>query len=165
LMNTPPNQHRAVVAKRLVELAKQRGQHNRGPVLRALGTWGTVDEVPFLAEIALGKNDPFGRKDAIDALGKLREPQSLKTLIACFRDSGTRDAAEKAPRKFGPPAEPEVLPLLNEMGIKREALRLLKDIGTQQSVPALQALVASNNFAFRAPAQEALNAIAARTKK
>ncbi len=166
-VNTPPNQHRAAVAKQLAEMALNPKLIRRMEIARALGAWATPAEVPALIQIATDKGNPFSRKEAIDALGKLRDERAVQPLVACFQDFGTRGAAEKALRAMGPIAEPGVLPLLNgnDNLQKQAVIKLLKDIGTQRSVPALQA-IAFGNFPFlRMPAQEALNAIALRMKK
>jgi hypothetical protein len=68
---------------------------------------------------------------------------------------------------MGPMAETEVLAFMTKQQPfqKQDTIRLLKDIGTQQSVPDLQALVASNDIILRPLAQEALDAIMKRSKK
>ena len=70
---------------------------------------------------------------------------------------------------MGPMAEPAVLALLNERDdgglvfLKRDAIEVLADIGTEKSVPALEQVAASSNtsyaFHLAEPARKALAAI------
>jgi HEAT repeat protein len=85
--------------------------------------------------------------------------------MTCFQDFFLRESAVKALQDMGPMAEKEVLPFLGNKDptIRGDAIRILKEIGTQQSVPALQAL-ASDPLTGK-PAQEAIAAIQARSGK
>jgi hypothetical protein len=171
LAKMQPDQHRAVVAQKLAALANSSdGFVPRSEVLRALGVWAGTNEVPVLIK-CLTDRDPFAFKEACKALGKLRDERAVTPLVRCFQDLFQRDAAGKALRDMGPMAEKEVLALLNVKGdfkgdfLHADVIRLLKDIGTQLSVPKLQAVAASNNAFTSNPAREALQAIAARGNK
>jgi hypothetical protein len=135
LAQMPPNQHRAVVAQKLAEVMTGANPFGRGEAARALKVWATPNEVP--------------------------------ALVHCFREGGLRDAAGKALRTVGPPAEKQVLALLGDQdpGIRKDAIEVLKDIGTEQSLPALQAAVDSKEFFTSGPAAEAIAAIRSRARR
>ena len=65
----------------------------------------------------------------------------------------------------GPEKREDVLPFLGNQDptIRGDAIRILKEIGTQQSVPALQAL--AGDPLTGKPAREAITAIEGRSKK
>jgi hypothetical protein len=152
----------AKVAQRLVKHADADDVFKRRSVVRALGQWGTANEVPALVK-ALDHPDVFTRLEALRHIGKFRDERALKAVVRCFVDQQTGGDAENALRKMGPMAEPEVLPLLadgNPHYLRRSVINLLRDIGTVQSVPALRAVAAGNDF--KRQAEEALAAIAAR---
>ena len=74
---------------------------------------------------------------------------------------------ERALREMGPVAEKALLAVLDDPDpfLCEAAIKILKDIGTQQSVPALQAATAHIHAFVQISAREALAAIAVRTKK
>jgi HEAT repeat protein len=165
LSKMAPNQHRAVVAQKLAEQLPKSEPGNRTPLLRALGVWGTANEVPALL-LMLNEKDGNTKNETMQALGKLRDGRAAAPLVQCLHELSTQYHAEQALRSIGPPAEKEVLTLLNQNEIKLKviAVRLLKDMGTQQSVPALQA-ASRGPIEIQDGARQALMAIAARTKK
>src|SRR5262245_4115207 len=169
LATMQPNNQRAEVAKKLVELTEIDSPHIRRPAVKALGTWGSAAEVPALLN-AMEHNDVFTRGEALKVIARFRDPQDVAPVIRSFRDFQTRADADKALRELGTMAEGDVLALLREQDVflKRDAMKVLADIGTQASVPALQAAVADSSihsFHWRATAQEALTAIATRKKQ
>lgn len=127
-----PNEHRAVVAEKLAEVVVGANEFGRGEAARALIIWATPKQIP--------------------------------TLIRGLRNAGVRNAMGKSLRTVGSAAENDVLQLLGDqdIGIRREAVEILKDIGTRQSLPALQDLIDRNDFFTRQPAREAIAAIQAR---
>ena len=112
-----------------------------------------------------GKSE-FGRGEAIRALGVWATANELPVLLRAFRDGGLREGAAKGIRTVGPAAEKEVIGLLNEpdVGVRQEAIAILAEIGTRQCVPALQAVMASNDAGTRDRARDAIAAIQARAK-
>jgi hypothetical protein len=132
LAQMKPNEHRAVVAQRLADVAVGTNEFGRGEAARALAVWATPAQVP--------------------------------ALIRCFRNGGTRDSAAKALRTVGPAAEKDVIPLVDDQdfGIRTDAMDVLKDIGTERSLPALQAVVDKNDLSDIGHARDAIAAIRAR---
>jgi hypothetical protein len=165
LSKMTPDKHRAVVAQKLAQELPKSTPGNRTPLLRALGVWGTPNEVPALMQM-LSDKDVNTKNETMQALGKLRDGRAAALLVQCLYELSTQYHAEQALRAIGPPAEKEVLTLLNQNDIKLKviAVRLLKDIGTQQSLPALQAAT-RGPIEIQDGAMQAIKAIAARTKK
>jgi HEAT repeat protein len=173
LATMQPNDQRAKVAPRLVELTDDPSPFIRGPAIKALGAWGGQDAVPVLMRL-LAHKDPFTRREALKAIGRFQDPRTLEPVIQGFRDNSTRADAGQTLREMGPMAEPALIAILNEPAgvgnvfLKRDAIDLLADIGTEKSVPALQQVLASHDIHEKAhltaPAQKALAAIDQRKK-
>src|SRR5262249_27882027 len=173
LATMQPNDQRAKVAPKLVELTQDESPFIRCPAVKALGAWGSKNDVPALLR-ALAHKDPSTRREALKVIGRLPDPQTLEPVIQGFRDSSTRKEAGDVLREMGPKAEPAVLAIVNEpddvgnVFLKRDAIDLLADIGTGKSVPALEKIAASSNIHYTAhlagPARKPLDAIARRKK-
>src|SRR6266545_749508 len=127
-------QHRAVVAQRLMEVAT-------APLTNA------------------------GVRESLRALAVWATPNEVLALVGCFRESILRRDAGKALRTVGVAAETDVLALVSDKdrGIQREAIAILKDIGTERSVPTLQAVVDSRNVFVSADAETSRASIHTRT--
>jgi hypothetical protein len=166
LVNMQPNEHRPAVAQYLATLAKSPDAPVRREAIRALGLWATPNELPVLLQF-LNDEDIGTRNAVLKNIGRFRDERAAAPVVRCFLEFQTRFNATKALKEMGSIAEKEVLTLLNhqDANIRADAVRVLKDIGTQQSVPALQAAAQSNMFGLRIAAQEALKAIAARNMK
>jgi serine/threonine protein kinase len=170
-----PNDQREKVARKLVEVAKKGGDQGLRPLaITALGVWGSADEVPALLTVLEDQDDGGTRRAALKVIGRFRDARTLPTLIRCFRDGSTRGDAGLALREMGSLAEPDVLAILNEpdeihlLFLKRDAIIVLEDIGTERSVSALEGAIASRNVHYahlREPAQKALAAIDKRKKR
>jgi hypothetical protein len=161
----PPNQHRAAVAGYLAKLSQSPTDSERRTAVPLLATWATAKEVPILIQL-LGDKEIYIRNRVLKNIGKLQDPRTVTPVVNCLLEFQTRSNAEVALKEMGPLAEKEVLALLNHpdvFGIRVSAIRILREIGTQQSVPALQA--AKGNITLRGSADQALAAIAARAGK
>jgi hypothetical protein len=164
LADTTLNEHRPVVAKKLAEQLRTAEVYRRAAFIQALGVLATADEVPALIEM-LSAEDINTRHEALKVLGKLRDERAAAPMVRCWLDFPTQWHAERALRDMGPAAEKEVLALVKHPEPLRAeaAVRLLGDIGTQASVPTLEA-VSRDNPRLRDTARRALAAIAARSK-
>jgi HEAT repeat protein len=112
----------------------------------------------------------FTRKEALKVVGRFRDERTLEGVIVGFRDSSTRAEAGQALRDMGPMAEASVLALIqslerNEWMLKKPAIEVLADIGTEKSVPVLTEAVANGHRFVVEPAQKALAAIDGRKKR
>jgi HEAT repeat protein len=163
LAGTEPKEHRAAVAAKLAEQVQQADGFARTPLVKALGVWATANEVPALIAL-LSDKDINTRNEILKVIGKLKDERAAAPVARCLQNLATESNAERALKEMGPVAEKEVLALLTQPGGggRQAAIRVLRDIGTQQSVPTLQA--ASQDFFLQGQAREALAAIAARTK-
>jgi HEAT repeat protein len=168
-----PNDRRAEVARKLVELAEDENLFIRNLSVKALGAWGGTNEVPALIGALIHK-DPSTRREALKVVGRFRDPRTLEPVTHCFRDTATRREAGDALREMGPMAEPNVLAILNEpdevglVFLKQDAIAVLTDIGTGKSVPTLREMLATENIHYKRlvePARQALTAIDQRQKR
>jgi HEAT repeat protein len=164
LSRMTPNVHRAAVARALARALKTAPIANRGPIIDALGIWGTPAQVPMLIDF-LSDPDIAARGHVLKALGALRDERAVKPVMRCFLESRGSYDAELALIALGPLAEREVAELLKhqEPLTRRNACQILGKIGTAASVPALEA--ARKEAATRGPAERALREIAARSGK
>lgn len=165
LAGMTPNQHRRVVVQKIAEQLRTDQPFDREPLLRALGVWAAAAEVPILIEL-LDNKDILTRNLTLDALGKLRDERAVKPVVRCFLEFNTRWHAEQALKALGPLAEKEVLALLDQPDKKDlwiPAIYILKDIGTEQSLPALEE--ASKEFSMKGVAEGAIAAIKKRMRK
>ena len=173
LARTVPNQHREIVVERLVRRSRDENVFVRRAAIGALGVWTSDDDLPLLIEL-LDHPDSTARNSVLAFLGRFKDERAAQAAAKCWKDRVTRGAAGAALREMGPAAEKQVLLLLNEndqglkgndKGFKTEVIRLLKDIGTQQSIPALQEVAAGKNVLLGRQARDAVAAIQARLKK
>ena len=163
LATMKPNDRRADVARKLVALLDVDDPFHRRAAVAALGMWGSEAEVPDLMA-AMAHKDLFTRREALKVIGGFRDARTLPPVIQLFREHSTRGDAGQALRQLGVMAEPDVLALLKEddVFLKRDAILVLKDIGTDASVPALREAAANGRIHVTGPAQQALAAIAER---
>jgi S1-C subfamily serine protease len=164
LIGMKPNQHRAVVARKLAEQLPVVEPFDREPLIRALGVWATAAEVPTLIQL-LDSPETHIRNVTLDALGKLRDERAVKPVVRCFKEFNTRWHAEQALKALGPLAETEVLELLGqpERDLWVPAIYVLAEIGTEQSLPTLRE--ASKQFEMKGVAEGAMIAIQKRMRK
>jgi HEAT repeat protein len=164
LIAMKPNQHRAVVARKLAEQLQFAEQWEREPFIRALGVWATAAEIPMLIQW-LDNPDIHTRNMTLDALAKLRDERAIKPIVNSFKQGSTRWHSEQALKTLGPMAEKEVLALLEQpdRDMWVPAIYVLAEIGTEKSLPALRE--ASKEFATKGVAEGAMIKIQARMRK
>jgi HEAT repeat protein len=167
LAGAEPKERRAEVVKALEPLLKDSDMWLRCSVIKALGTWGGKDSVPLLLPLL---KDPQGfvQGATLEALGKAKDERAAEPVAECLPNFMVRGQASAALKAIGPPAEKAVLKYLTHQDIflRQEVCRILKEIGTKQSIPGLQDILGMEDIHTRvhvAPAaKEALNAIKAR---
>jgi hypothetical protein len=162
----PNEQHRTVVAAKVAALADTSDVYTRQCAIQALDVWASPKEVPILNNAL---NDPaiYTRQVALKALTRFKDPSSVAPMIRCLREFQTQAVAEDALRQMGSVAEKELLPLLQDEGAPRiPVIRILKDIGTKESLPALEALLTDQKaFSLQGTARDAIMAIKERASK
>ena len=153
-------------AQKLADLLRNPESPLRLELIAALGVWGTADEVPLMIMIADADLQGEGAH-AISALIKMKDERAIPLFMRSLRKEFLRSHAINGLRSFGATAEPEVLRLLDQANdpLRRVGIDLLKDIGTQKSVPALEKFANGMISGHKDPAKDALLAIQARSKK
>jgi HEAT repeat protein len=143
LGQTPPDEKsRPDVARALDPLVKSSNRQVQEEAVKALINWGTKDNVDSL--VTLVQNGDFGggslRKLAIQALGNIKDDRAAPAVAARLGDFFDRETAAAALENMGPGAEKAVLPFVghNDAGVRVLACRVLKTIGTKDSLKALE---------------------------
>ena len=86
LVGMKPNQHRAVVAKKLAEQLSVVEPYAREPLIRELSVWATAAEVPSLIQL-LDSPEIHIRNVTLDALGKPRHQRPSGRSCGASRNS------------------------------------------------------------------------------
>ncbi|OWK41779.1 hypothetical protein [Fimbriiglobus ruber] len=142
LSKMQPDDHRkevvAALAKRLTT-----DSHGRDECARALAVWAGTEDAPVLVD-ALKNQSGAVKTAALAGLGRLKVPETAEPIAGLLITGTERDKARNALIAIGPPAEPAVLPLLDEANkdTKIDALRVLAKIGTSASLPAIEKIAA-----------------------
>jgi HEAT repeat protein len=161
---------RQEVARALEPLLDDRNGGTRLAGMKALLRWCGPENVPAI--VRLLESDPTGfdgdecRKRAIDALVKLKDPRGAPAVARNWKQPFEREWTRRSLEQMGPAAEAAVRPYLEdpEFGVRVEACRTLKRIGTRQSLPALEEALANTRTmygGYRDVADAAREAIAA----
>lgn len=156
-----PGEHKREIARALGGCLSQADEPTRAAVAKALADWGTIAEAPLLVA-ALDDESQNVVRGAIDALGRLRDPNAIDRLVGLIRERKARAPAAEALRKIGRPAEPAVAELLkdSDWSLRLEACRILQVIGTALTLPDVEHLAdADPNILVRRGAAEALEQI------
>jgi hypothetical protein len=126
-----------------------------------LGNYGTTNQVPVLLKL-LKDSDWSSRQPAVKALGKLKDERAIQPLADLVaRGSQFNQDASAALINIGTPAEKAVLGLLNERNAEtqRQACNILQQIGTSESLDALQKLVSDSDQSVSQAAVDAIRNI------
>ena len=161
----PVEARRGEVCRALGKLHRESDIFQRGQLARALGVWGDDDSLDDLFDGL--KENLFGspRDQLYEAVTRLSPTaRTASRLIPYLLIE--QDRASKALRAIGAPAE---APLLKEVEdstdpkLRAEACRVLKDVGSSESVPILEQIVQMKGEGdIGRNAQEALNQAAKR---
>jgi hypothetical protein len=151
---------RVEVAEAITPMLQDPDGWTRGDAAKALVVWGGPESVPALIQAL--KDPEFGvRWSVIDALKALKAPQAADALASMVGENRDRAKAVDALKAIGPPAESAVIPLLRhgDMWVRREACLILKETGTEASVPGLRAIAMRNAGMESMAAMEALDSM------
>jgi hypothetical protein len=162
LAKIPPNDRKAEVVKSLQPLLIAHDAGLRNATVVTLARWAGKECVPSLLPL-LEHQDGSTRQAAINALASFPEPKVAERIAERLREFSDRGTASKALQEMGSIAEKPVRDYLTDKDIwvRMEACKILKVIGTQDSVPALQQAAARRDDGLVAgAAQEALKSIA-----
>lgn len=97
----------------------------------------------------------------METLGRLKDPRGAAPVAQRLTNIHDRSHASKALQAMGPIAESDVAKYLSERdaGLKSEACKILKVIGTQASIPDLEAASRDKNKNVANAAKSALSAV------
>lgn len=125
--------------------------------VKALGQCADKGAVPVLLNL-VDDSDLFLRHEVIAELGRLKDPNAATALASRVEQLSDRANASKSLVAIGPAAEQAVHPLLEnkDLHVRVEACRILGQIGTRASVPALQAAAKDRNLLLARTAKEAI---------
>jgi hypothetical protein len=160
----PNHPRRSEVARELAQMLRDPEILPRQAAGRALPIWATRDQTPELIDLL---KDPVSNKPRIIArLGEFKDDRAIKPLADALRDLSTRAAAADALKKIGPKAEDHVIPILQDRDVfvRKSACDVLKVIGTQKSVAALEAVAKDRSRPAARAANDALREIRARNR-
>jgi uncharacterized Tic20 family protein len=159
---TPEAARHDEVVNALEKLTHESDVFLRDSAYRGLVVWAsTKSDVPLLIEML--KSAGFVEKRrVIETLTKLKDPKAIKPLVDAIQDLAVRGSAEKALIAFGADAEGDVASMLTDKSfpVRLSACKILKEIGTKKSLPALETAAADVSVAK--PVQDAIAAIKAR---
>jgi hypothetical protein len=161
LAKGPANDQQPQVAK---ALAKLLGDPDNGVVkmsVVALGVWGTSDNVPALVKL-FDEEDVFLKSDVMKTLAKLPSEQAAEAVakqLPFDRGNASRSLIE-----MGPVAEAAVIPFLEDRdeGVRKEACKILGEIGSAKSAAALEKFVQDARRGEKDDGKRALKQITAR---
>lgn len=109
------------------------GRELADPAVRALLVWGTKENVPAFLKV-FGRPGDYAietRGQVIAKLGALKDERALTFLIAALGNPPDSDAAVRALKEFGPPAEKALRQALDSSNprVRMQAAYALKAIG------------------------------------
>jgi HEAT repeat protein len=168
LKKMAPNARREEVARALQEaLAKDdNNPFSQEEILEAFAVWGSKDSVPFLLNALAEKQDPFTREAIMKALARFQDERACEPLALHLEDAMDRREAAEALKAMGPIAEKAVLKRLQhpDHWVRWEACKILRVIGTKESLAALEKATAEREGFVGDEARGAIQAIKARRK-
>jgi S1-C subfamily serine protease len=129
-------------------------------VIVAYGHWMLEEHHAGLYPVLLD-SDVFSRSAAMLVLSKNPSANNAKEIAKRMEELADRMDAGKALRNMGAVAEPAVKDLLNsgEWTVRMDACKILSTIGTESSIPALEAKIGDENRLVGNAAKDAIVAI------
>lgn len=128
--------------------------------------WGGKHAVPLLLELLEDRRHRGVRPELLHALGELRDERAAAP-VARLLDSFDHERAEACLVRLGPLAEPAVLDSAartTDDAAALKTIRVLKDFGSEKSLPMLRSALRHRNTKIRAEAKAAIQAVAQRTR-
>lgn len=144
-----------------VEMLAERESPYRHIAAKVLAAAAASQHVPFLVK-QLGDNDWSVRTEVMEALGRLKDKRAIGPLAEMIaRGEGDRQKAVEVLCKFGSAAEDAALGLLKENNLetRRDACRILGQVGTRRGLKPLQEAMTDRDDMLRQAASEAVGAI------
>jgi hypothetical protein len=160
----PDPARRADVVDSLKLLLTHKDALTRAAGVRAFGSWGGKDSIPFVVK-SLKDDTSMVRRAAMEVLGKSRDEQGAEAVARLLRSESDRFDAGNALRGMGAIAEKSVRKYLKDDNrrVKVEACGILKAIGTRESLSSLTSVAErDSDIVVARAALEAVKAIKAR---
>jgi HEAT repeat protein len=134
----------------------------RRSVVAAIGHWGEDEHLALLVE-RLNDSDFVVRRAVMDILAERKFVPACQPLAKLLAGGLDRPKASEGLQKYGATAESAVREQLthSDLWVRIEACRILKTIGTSDSIAALESAARDDNPLQKRAAQEALQAIRA----
>jgi HEAT repeat protein len=156
LMHTPVDAaRREEIAKQVSEVLRDPDQHIHTQAAKVLAFWGGKENTPAIVEALRGSNF-FFRSALLEAIAAIKDPAAAEDVALAFPDD--KERAGRALIAMGSAAEPAVIKLLNhpDLFVRTEACKVLKFIGTKQSIRPLEDVYRrANGHGFDADAAKA----------
>jgi hypothetical protein len=153
-----PEESRQAINAQLVLLLDNNDLATRQSAAKALATWADEETVPRLIQ-SLKNTDRVVCEHVMNALARVQDPKGIAALIGMLKRD--RDRARDALIKVGAAAEEPVRAALKDpdMWVREDACKILKEIGTKESVKAIDNATRDKEIVVRNAAIEALRAI------
>jgi predicted Zn finger-like uncharacterized protein len=136
LCQTPVNEgRRREVADALNPLLTDSRPDVRLAGLKALGVWGTPNEVPLIIR-AVDDDSNEVRQSAIQTLVRLKDPRGVDAIAGRLTNFFDREQATRALQEMGPAAEKAVVKYYHhkDNDVRERARRLIQDYNTKPEV-------------------------------
>ena len=159
----PIEARRDEVTSELEVLLKSTDGFQRATGAKALKAWGSAKHLPVFIAMLKDENQ-MARQFACEGLGGLKDKKGAEAVAGLLADLPTRIQAANALKAMGSVAEKPVAPLLKHQDwtVRLEAARVLVEIGTKESLAALQAVASDSNRLVAMEAGKAIKAIEGR---
>ena len=144
-----PEANAAAVTALSEQIANDRSSWKLKDYVAALEKLGGEDAaVAALKNRLAAANPTFGDGDALAALGRIKTRESADAIAAQLTHPRMAKDAAGLLRRFGATAEPTVILLLNHPvpDVRGEAARILYEIGSQDSIIALEKAAKSDSL-------------------
>ena len=154
----PVDERREEVIATLLTLTDDRDSFTRNSGAAALAVWGTVKELDTWLKLVDDENFTV-RWTAMAALAEIKDPKGADAVAHRYRADKIK--ASEALTKMGSVAEPAVQAMLKdvEWSIRMDGCKILKTIGTKDSLPLLNKALRDENGLVRMAAEEAVKAL------
>jgi serine/threonine protein kinase len=133
----------------------------RRAAVTGLARWGGVGTLDVLSG-AMRDDDASVRRTAFEAAASLKDARAAKAIAGAMERD--RSAAGAALRRMGAVAEEAAIGLLDssDMWVRLEGVRVLEEVGTSRSLPALQKAARSTDGLVKMGAERAIKAVESR---
>jgi HEAT repeat protein len=167
LANLAPNGRRAEVAASLIRQLAKDNPWTREELGTALAVWHVPETVPSLIQVLRNRaSDPFQHHTIpiLTALGRLKDPRAVDEIVPLLGNNFVHENVRQALVNLGDVAEWPLHKHLEDSNpkIRAAVCDVLRSVGTEDSIPALQAAALDSDGQVAAKANEALAAIARR---